>query len=463
MKSKIFSTLLVLMLVFSVMCQTLLVQAHSGDVLSAEAIVTPTINGVIGAEEWDDADSVTFTLSYSGESHECTLYVKNDALNLYLAVVVIGDDYCESPPYYDSLWFTFDNDHDGCIFLDSEVGDDKLYMRADGVAGDMYWDGGNLEIWSSDTSLIDGGTNDIVGAASHTDTSGVGDYTFELSHPLDTADDAHDFSLSAGDTVGFKLTFADWDLGTSILYQSSWPNLIYADIIIAPLVYPPPSISPTAAEISTYPGIGSTILTTVYTGEFSFCNLELILEEGPPYSGWVTIIPEYFHNVDTGSTLIFEVVVTPYEWTNPGDYTLNIKVQVNKAVLDEHQVSWPPPVVREDFGIQTITVHVLPAVSKEYVDELIDEFEGEIEAAYAAGDIPRGTRNSFLAKLGAVVTSKEKESYGAAANKMNAFLNELDAQYGAGRVSNVEPYYYYDTWRGKAENIKTLLEELAGQ
>jgi hypothetical protein len=190
--------------------------------------------------------------------------------------------------------------------------------------------------------------------------------------------------------------------------------------------------------------------------------LELIVEEGspyPPYSGCVIFNPDYIHNVDTGSTLSFEVVVTPYEWTPPGDYTLQVKVRVNKAV-PEHPGCFPPPVVRDDFGILTITVHVLPPATKDNADELIDELASEIEVAYAANHIPRGTRNSLLAKLGTVVTSKEKDNYGAAANKIDAFLNELDAQYGAGRVTNISPYFYYDTWRGKAGIIKMLLVEL---
>lgn len=108
-----------------------------------------------------------------------------------------------------------------------------------------------------------------------------------------------------------------------------------------------------------------------------------------------------------------------------------------------------------------MTIHVVLTV--DYIDRLIGELVDEIDEAFDRGDISRGTRNSFIAKLGAVVVSKEKGNFGASVNKMDAFLNELDAQYGAGRVTNVSPYYYYDTWRGEAVIIKTLLEELVSQ
>lgn len=202
------------------------VSAHSGDVLSAWAAVVPTINGVISSGEWDDADSVSFLLEYSDllpetSVHEARMYVKNDETYLYLAVLVEWDDYNAND--FGNWWF--ENDHDGVI----EVGDDGLSVRSDGLSTDRYRPRAVEGWWYSDTS--ENGTNDIVGAASHTNPTGVGDYTFEYRHPLDTADDAHDFSLKPGDTVGFQFCYADGGEGGG---SDEWPGLPdYGDIIIA--------------------------------------------------------------------------------------------------------------------------------------------------------------------------------------------------------------------------------------
>ncbi|MEM3538449.1 MAG: caspase family protein [Nitrososphaerales archaeon] len=60
----------------------------------------------------------------------------------------------------------------------------------------------------------------------------MGDYSFEVMHPLDSTDDAHDFSLKFGDVVGFNFEFNDAFPGGA--YSSPWPGFgVYADIIIA--------------------------------------------------------------------------------------------------------------------------------------------------------------------------------------------------------------------------------------
>ena len=56
---------------------------HSGDSLSKWAVTTPTIDGLISPGEWVDADTEDFTLTYCTETHDVTLYVKNDDTYLY--------------------------------------------------------------------------------------------------------------------------------------------------------------------------------------------------------------------------------------------------------------------------------------------------------------------------------------------------------------------------------------------
>lgn len=201
-------------------------RTDTSDVLSAWAFKVPTIDGVIGSGEWDDAAEVTVTLvSQSSESHSATIYEKNDALYMYFAVKVLGDDFNAQ----DGVFFYFNNDHDGGL----EQGDDWLYVLAWtgglGHAEDGYY---NASVSTLRSDEGDGGTNDIVGAASHTNIGGIGDYAFELGHPLDSADDAHDFSLKPGDTAGFKMEFDDRVPGGS--QSSPWPGFgQFADVRVA--------------------------------------------------------------------------------------------------------------------------------------------------------------------------------------------------------------------------------------
>jgi len=140
----------------------------------------------------------------------------NDANNLYLALEIPdatddANDVCS---------FFFDNNHNG---VGAENGDDCLVIWGiiPGSFGDHYFSG---VAWISDAPA---GTTDGSGASS---LSG-GVHYFEFSHPLDTADDPHDFSLSLGDTVGFTTYYTD-----NAVWVGAWPGEepdTYGDIIIA--------------------------------------------------------------------------------------------------------------------------------------------------------------------------------------------------------------------------------------
>jgi hypothetical protein len=167
---------------------------------------TAIIDGVLSPGEWDNAGQVSFPVN--GLTTPATFFAMNDANNLYLALRVqpagsqVGD--------LSSFSVQFDNDHDGR----RGEGDDSFVLNPSGQLLDNFRTllppcppGGACDLF--DTSF--GGTNDGIGQVS---TAG-GFTTYETSRPLDSADDAHDFSLIAGDTVG-------WSLFLRLL--SPWPR-----------------------------------------------------------------------------------------------------------------------------------------------------------------------------------------------------------------------------------------------
>jgi hypothetical protein len=119
----------------------------------------------------------------------------NDGANLYLAVKH------GRPDLEGAVYFVFDNDHDGPL---SEEGDDVLLLRPFGLS-DMFVSSrppcppNNTCIGINDTAV--GGTLDGSGVVRNTGAQAF----YELSHPFDTADDAHDVSLRLGKRAGFQL------------------------------------------------------------------------------------------------------------------------------------------------------------------------------------------------------------------------------------------------------------------
>src|SRR6266571_4101306 len=196
---------------------------HSGVVLSAlapfPAVIDGRLNSVAG--EWDAADFLDLAVNVpEGGTVPGRLYEMNDAANLYLSLRL--DRRVADPR--ESLGFEFDNDHDGIRF---EQGDDVLFLNPEIP---LFYDGfrtllppcpPGLNCGISDTD--GGGTNDGAGAFGNDGTYSV----FEFSHPLDTTDDAHDFSIGPGDTVGVTM---DLRLGDGNVFADS--ELNSADIVI---------------------------------------------------------------------------------------------------------------------------------------------------------------------------------------------------------------------------------------
>jgi uncharacterized protein (DUF1778 family) len=200
----LFACMIVAVLPISSIIKIMPVKAYSGILPSAWASNPPVIDGIIDvATEWVMADKETFTIdgSYSG-----TLYVMNDATNLYLAVKIADDDFGTDASTRDIVMFYFDNDHDG---TGPEIGDECLACISNSTYFDQFFQSPSYA-WDD----LNSGTDDGVVASSG---DGIYNY-FEVSHPLNSTDDAHDFSLAVGDTVGFMIQYVD-----NNTYVGNWP------------------------------------------------------------------------------------------------------------------------------------------------------------------------------------------------------------------------------------------------
>lgn len=213
----------------------------AGDTFQGWAPAPPSIDGDIGASEWQTAASSSFSMTIGGSSYAGTLYVMNDATNLYLAVKM-ADSTFSTDPTPDGVAFYFDNNNDGSF----GPGDDGLAYIT-GAQG--FLDRFLQAIPTMQKDVDSGGTTDGSGAAA----AHGGFNHFELSHPLNSTDDAHDFSLGALSTVGFTMLYLDGPVG-----QAYWPALAtpdatgWGDIVIASA---PPTMTSWASVAPTIDGI----------------------------------------------------------------------------------------------------------------------------------------------------------------------------------------------------------------
>ncbi len=189
---------------------------------SAWTWAPPTIDGIIDTDfEWAGAAGSVFV---STGGVEGVFYVMNDDSNVYMAVRTTDSTLSQDTNGTDSLWIYFDNDDDG---VGPEVGDDMVGWFGYQSQGfrDGYSEG--TYSWHSDTD--DGGTSDGSAAATN---DGTYNY-FEISHPLDTADDTHDFSLSIGETIGFMIRFTVDGIDRG-WWPSSYPATLRARLEVIP-------------------------------------------------------------------------------------------------------------------------------------------------------------------------------------------------------------------------------------
>lgn len=118
------------------------VQAQSFDSVDAIAGVTPTLDGIVESEEWDDASVVSSVI---------TVYVKQDGENLYIAFDIPDN----TPMDLDGLFVCFDVNHDAGF---TPQGDDaKVVVTRFGVQAEYLGNGTNWDItansgWHASTS-----------------------------------------------------------------------------------------------------------------------------------------------------------------------------------------------------------------------------------------------------------------------------------------------------------------------
>jgi hypothetical protein len=271
--------------------------AYSGILLSAWTSHQPTIDGTIDSSvEWGMADKEPFTI---GSSYNGTLYVMNDATNLYLAVKIADDDYGTNfSTTVDIATFHFDNDHD---VAGPEIGDDCLACISTTTYFDQFFKSPSFA-WDD----LNSGTDDGVAASSG---NGIYNY-FEVSHPLNSSDDLHDFSLAIGDTIGFMMSYVD-----NATYVGYWPT--------GAGPYEPPT---NWHEIK--------IASSIYQGD-------LILTDNDVY----TITGNFFINgsiiVRDNATLILKDAVVNFTQTTYNQFNVTLeepsnghpKLQVSNATL----------------------------------------------------------------------------------------------------------------------------------
>ena len=224
---------------------------------------TAAVDGVRSPGEWDAAASVDFELILpAGGTTPATLYAMNDATKLYLGVRVPGPHIGRG-----GIAFEFDNDHDGI----REQGDNIAMVTAtEAGITDNTLDGfrdhcGNPNPACGFRDADFGGTTDMVGAATNDGTA----VFYEYSVLLDTADNAHDFSLRVGDTVGFTIwatflgpfpLFSHTFFPGHVAFPSEW-----GDITIASPDSTAPMISATTAPAPNAYGWNNTDVTASWS------------------------------------------------------------------------------------------------------------------------------------------------------------------------------------------------------
>jgi len=162
--------------------------------LSGYTSIQPTIDGIIENKEWENASKVTFgpIITLNGKTINGIVYMMNDDKNLYIAVLINGDNDFDST---DGFEVFFNNNGNERSFED---GDDFIAIRGK----NLFFDGYYYKITNAiNPDTIDEGTNDGKGAGSHEGLMNQ----FEISHPLNSSDSLHDFSLSLKQKVGFLI------------------------------------------------------------------------------------------------------------------------------------------------------------------------------------------------------------------------------------------------------------------
>jgi hypothetical protein len=165
---------------------------RASDELTLRGFGTAVIDGVLTPNEWNRAGRYDLQANRSpaegGGTVPATLYVMNDSTNLYLALRVTVT----------SLGYSA---FDGIFMPSAENGfgpGNDILLATPTFFEDIHWHQVGPNAWDWLADVADGGTRD--GSAAISESGGVGVY--EVAHPLNSADDLHDFSLTSGSCAG---------------------------------------------------------------------------------------------------------------------------------------------------------------------------------------------------------------------------------------------------------------------
>jgi hypothetical protein len=208
-------------------------EAHApGVVLSAFG--TAKIDGVWSSGEWNGAGCVDVPVNVpQGGTTPGRVCAMNDASNLYLTIRFA----CRSADFGDGASFAFDNNHSGAS-AGLEDGDDELLINPaigflDEVSTTKPPCPPGFRCGIRDTDV--GGRRDGAGAFFNDGRFTV----YEFAHPLDSGDNANDFSLRPGSTVGFAVFVSI--LASGVLTDTNFLDGLNGDIVI--MAAPPPVLT----------------------------------------------------------------------------------------------------------------------------------------------------------------------------------------------------------------------------
>jgi hypothetical protein len=173
----------------------------------------PVIDGILQSGEWQASTSFTFPVLGFGRSPG-TVYVMHDETDLFIALAMPDDQ-----RGLNGFRVTFDDNHNDVL----DTGEDMLTANLgdSGLAFDSYFDAALFSTWWFDST--DGGTKDIDAAGQYSFFPLRG-ATFEVQHPLCSADQAHDVCLEPGQTAGITFNYA-WGAGESVAYPLGFGDL----------------------------------------------------------------------------------------------------------------------------------------------------------------------------------------------------------------------------------------------
>ena len=163
-----------------------------------EAQGTADAQGTIAAGEWDRGDCTQFPVKVpGGTTVNADICMMNDGQNLY-SMVRYPRTTVDSTL---SFGLNFTSPTTGGV--PGTLKDIDEYITEAGSAGTFpFTDAFDTALNTSARDIDAGGTTDGKGGIG----TGGGMHVYELQHVLDSADDAHDYSLKAGDLIHFCAT-----------------------------------------------------------------------------------------------------------------------------------------------------------------------------------------------------------------------------------------------------------------